>query len=121
MDVSAEPAQARQPYAHAGRQAAALLGAVFGELSRYLSDAYSSSLLLQSAQRLIDIAEGKHRETAIRDPPTRSDYFSRNVASAVRSDPWTIACREQLQMTQFDDLLPEAAQRIRQILQDQLD
>ncbi|MBA1159015.1 hypothetical protein [Microvirga mediterraneensis] len=98
-----------------------LLGAVFSELSRHLGDTYSSSLLLQSAQRLIDITEGKHRQTAIRDPPARPDYFSRNVASALRSNPWTIACFEQRSLAHCDDdeLTHEATERIKRICQDQ--
>jgi transposase len=102
MDISAEPAPAGQPCAqmsgHAAR-ADTLLSPVFSELLRHVGNDYSSLLLLQSAQRLIDIAEGCHRQTAIRDSPARPGYFSRNVASALRSNPWAIACWEQSRMT----------------------
>jgi hypothetical protein len=121
IDRSTRAGVTRGKHRSGSPQGIPLLGAVFTELSRHFGTTHSTVSLLRAAQRLIDIAEGKHQETAIRDPPARPDYFSRNVASALQSKPWTIACREQLRMTHCDDLRPETAQRIRQILQDQPD
>jgi hypothetical protein len=117
IDRSSRAAATRSDHRNRILQGTPLLEAVFSELSRHLGNTYSSSLLLQSAQRLIGIAEGKHQQTAIRDPPARPDYFSRNVASALRSNPWTIACFEQRSLAHCDDdrLTHEATERIKRI------
>jgi hypothetical protein len=121
IDQSPRAAATRSDQRNGIPQGIPLLAAVFSELSRHLGDTYSSSLLLQSAQQLIDLAAGKHRQTAIRDPPARPDYFSRNVASALRSNPWAIACFEQRSLAHCDDdrLTHEVTERIKRICQDQ--
>jgi hypothetical protein len=99
-----------------------LLGAVFTELSRHLGEAYSTAHVLRAAQQLINLARAKHRERAIRDPPEHSGYFSLTLDTALRAHSWTIACFEQPGLTHCDDdgLTYEATERLRQILQDQL-
>lgn len=121
IDPSSRAAVTRSDQRNGIPQGIPLLGAVFSELSRHLGDTYSTSLLLQSAQRLIHLADGKHRQTAIRDPPARPEYFSRNVAFALRSNPWTIAWFERRSLAHCDDdgLTHEATERIKRICQDQ--